>query len=531
MSIDTSKKITKVTVDGEEMPLGGVDVSDTTATAADVLAGKVFYGADEQKKTGTLETYTGTTDVTPSGSEQVLPTAGKVLDDDITVHAASVSTVIRAAELANVDFVLTDSADQQVGTASTGDDGGEVEFSVAQAGTYKLYAYSSGTLLWSNTSIIVDTIGVIIVVPTAKSLDNYTDAEIHTACDKGFAHTMFAIGAMKKHVQAGSILNNMNKFIEDIVTIGGKDYIDWRFANKAGTTYNINPKFGYLTSSSATSWANTYSSNGGEKYSAMQQRFMLQGEAVYSQARGILPDDYSGTLTTGIKMSEIYYTDQNGAKSKLYDYDKATDTFAEATSAIYSSSSVAQQTARFVKGYFKSVGAIDEPTFNAGYYYTYDGANFVYTRATTYTSGTTYYGFYETLQENGVFYDAISSLSPYLVKRALKASAGGTQTTYLSEFEAYVNLPCIENMFGVNRSTTLKSGTAATNANAYNLVGEGSKLKVYDDWSYLCIGSEYWTRSANSTNSNSFCTVVYTGSINSSGVNVSSGVRAGFRTC
>lgn len=33
---------------------GGTNVSDTTATVSDVLSPKVFYGADGQKKTGTL---------------------------------------------------------------------------------------------------------------------------------------------------------------------------------------------------------------------------------------------------------------------------------------------------------------------------------------------------------------------------------------------------------------------------------------------------------------------------------------------
>lgn len=530
--IDTTKRVRKLTVGTVDMQLRGVDVSDTTTQPADVLAGKEFYGSDEQKKTGLIETYAGSSSVTPSNVAQTLATEGKYLSSDITINPMPALATLRATELPNVTFKLyyaSQGTDTLVDTKSTGSQGGSVDFSVSETGTYKLYAYDSNdTLLWSDLSILVDQLGVVKVIYSGKSLDNYTRAEIHTASDGGYAHNMFKIGSKRKYVQSGSVFNNLYLFIENIVSEGGKDYIDWRTAGKLSATRPINPQFGYVTSSSATSWSKTYSSNGGQKYSQMQQAFMKQGDAVYSQAQGILPDDYTGSLTTGTKMSNLKYTD--GTSAKLYDYDKASDSFAEATTPVYSNQSSAQSSCKFIKGYFKSVGQIDEATFNAGKYYTYDSSNYVYTLQSTWASGTTYYGLYEFMQEDGAVLAGLSDIRQYMVSRTRKASAGGT-SNYLSTFSCLVNLPVIEEIFGVNKTTTLQSGTSAQNANAYNLSGEGSKLKVYDDWTYLCIGSEYWTASTISNTSYNFCIVYNTGGINGNVVSNSYGVRPGFRTC
>lgn len=65
----------------------GTDIQDTTATAADVLAGKVFYLPDGTKATGQIVTYTGTMNVTPIEQAQTLPTQGKYVDGDIVVDA------------------------------------------------------------------------------------------------------------------------------------------------------------------------------------------------------------------------------------------------------------------------------------------------------------------------------------------------------------------------------------------------------------------------------------------------------------
>ena len=434
-------------------------------------------------------------------------------------------SIIRVAELPNTSITLSKDG-QTIETLNTGANGGEVDFSVDEIGTYNISATNTN-MTW-NKDVVVNALN-ITVIPFAGGVANYTFAQIHEACQGGYAHLMFKAKEQWTYVESGSIYNNLKIMIRKITLSGGKNQIKWCLADKLSTSYNINPKFGYLSSSTAASWSNTYSNNGGMKYSAMEQRFKVQGEEVYSQAQGLLPEDYSGTLETGVKPSGLYYTDQNGTLCKVYDYDKATDSFTEASEVIYTSSSTAQSGCKFIKGYFKSVGAIDVATFNSGYYYTYDSTNFVYTRATTYASGTTYYGLYETLQEDGVFIAGLGAIRQYLVKEERKASAGGTQQTYLSSFTDYANLLAVEEITGLYRGLTLPSGVAATSANAYNLHGEGEKEEGFD-FETQTTGNTYWTRSAFSTGAGNFCYISYFGYINISNVNSTSGVRAGFTT-
>lgn len=434
-------------------------------------------------------------------------------------------SIIRVAELPNTSITLSKDG-QTIETLNTGANGGEVDFSVDEIGTYNISATNTN-MTW-NKDVVVNALN-ITVIPFAGGVANYTFAQIHEACQGGYAHLMFKAKEQWTYVESGSIYNNLKIMIRKITLSGGKNQIKWCLADKLSTSYNINPKFGYLSSSTAASWSNTYSNNGGMKYSAMEQRFKVQGEEVYSQAQGLLPEDYSGTLETGVKPSGLYYTDQNGTLCKVYDYNKETDSFTEASEVIYTSSSNAQSGCKFIKGYFKPVGAIDVATFNSGYYYTYDSTNFVYTRATTYTSGTTYYGLYETLQEDGVFIAGLGAIRQYLVKEERRASAGGTQQTYLSSFSDYANLLAVEEITGLYRGLTLPSGRAATSANAYNLHGEGEKEEGFD-FETQVIGVDYWTRSTNSTNAPNFCSITHTGYIHNTSVSSTNGVRAGFTT-
>lgn len=428
--------------------------------------------------------------------------------------------IIRTAELANIDITLSKDG-TTIETKNTGA-GGKVEFTVAEVGTYTL-----STSTWSK-EVIVEELNTIVKA-YAGTLANYTMPQIHEACQGGYASLMWKPKDQWTYPNDSSIYANQKIMITSIKQVGDKEQIKWCLANKLSTSYNINPRFGYLTSSTTASWSNTYSNNGGMKYSAMEQRFKIQGEEVYSQAQGLLPEDYSGTLTTGVKPSGLYYTDQNGTLCKVYDYDKETDSFTEANVVIYTSSSTAQSGCKFIKGYFKSVGAIDEQTFNGGYYYTYDSSNYVYTRATTYTSGTTYYGLYETLQEDGVFIAGLISIRQYLVKEERKASAGGTQTTYLSSFTDYANLLAVEEITGLYRGLTLPSGIAATSANAYNIAGEGEKEEGFD-FETQTTGDTYWTRSTYSISANNFCNFSYFGSISNTTLSSASEVRAVFTT-
>jgi len=399
-----------------------------------------------------------------------------------------------------------------------------VEFSVSTAGTYTVKAYDgSSNELWTK-DVVVDEIGVY-TCKSGKALTNYTKEEIHTLLQNGLFSTMFNYGDKWKFVQSGSLFNNLDFFVEKITKSNGKEIVDFRAVVGASSTYNIFPYIAWVTSSSATSWTKNYRSFGGYKYSAMRQRMMKQGEDVYSQATGILPDDYTGSLTTGIKFSELKYT--NGNSCSIYEYSSSDDTMTLLQSCRMSAPS--NTGIMMIKGYFKSVGAIDETTFNAGVYYTYDSTNYIYTKATSYVSGTTYYGLYETMQEDGIFVNALSSLSDYLVRFNDYASAGGTQTSKVSSFSDYVNIPAIEEITGLNRTMTAFSGSSATNMGAYNLAGEGTKKPAYDAFDRQAIGYDYWTRSASSYPSHVFCCISSYGGINYTNVSTSYRARIGFR--
>lgn len=436
---------------------------------------------------------------------------------------------ITTAELPNITIELSFGGSVVSTKTTDATTGGKVSFNVNDSGTYTIRALDSNdTQLWTNTVTVSD--NGEYIVKSGKALSSYTFAEWHTILQGGYFSTMFNLKDSFTYSQSGNILHNHKFFVEKITQVGGKEIVDFRMANKySGGNYNIFPYIAWVTSSSATSWTSNYRSYGGYKYSAMRQRMMEIGEDVYSQATGILPDDYNGTLTTGIKFSDLKYSD-TGLTCPIYSYSSSADTMTQLNAPLTAAPS--NTAIMLIKGYFKSVGQIDETTFNNGVYYTATTVSSatIYTKATTYTSGTTYYGLYEKLQEDGIFAGALktSNFASYLAKFNDNASAGGTQTSMVSSFSDYADIPAVEEITGVNRTTTLMSGVSAQNINAYNLPNEGTKKPSYD-FSVQAIGSEYWTRSANSYNYYYFCTIGSSGYIIYTNVNLTYGVRLGFR--
>lgn len=473
----------------------------------------------------------------------------------VVLTAINPSYQVKVADIGGRTITLTNSSGQQIGKQTTSNTtGGVCLFTVDNPDTYTATVSDSTGNLWSN-SVVVDKLGIFnIYVPdiypdgqsmgiTARyAMNRYTPEQLHTILQNGYFSDMFPIKSKWNFQDSSSILNNYDFFVEKIEKTESGSEIAYMRLCYVTSSYNINPYFAYMTSETATDFDGTYSSAGGYKYSAMRQRMMVQGDAVYSQATGLKPSgNTSITDGTGIEFDKLYYTNGNGTTSGVYTYNPETDTFTQDSEMEYFSSSTTARTGvKFVKGYFKSVGTLTEEEFNAGYYYTMTGLNSTsnptrYTQATTYSSSTTYYGFYETLQENGVFYDALSSISQYLVKTDDLASTGLTNTTYTSQTEDYVDLPCVEEITGINRDTRLwgnrnsSTTTSGTNTNSYNIAGEGTKRPAYDDFQIQTVGTTYWTRSAYSSGAYYFCCVSSNGNINYHSVYSSYGVRLGFK--
>lgn len=432
------------------------------------------------------------------------------------------STIIRVADLPGTTFTLKDVNLNTLATGTTTSDTGIIDFNITSTGVYFVENTTKG---WTK-SIEVKNIGVW-VVKGDDILQTYTDAQIHEICQNGLVSTMFKPGDTRTIQDETSIFNGYKIFIENIIqTPDGKEQIKWRFLDYyRGATYDINPRYGRLSSATATSFSSDYSNKGGMKFSAMRQRWQTAGEDAWSQAFSIKPDGSS--IATGIEFSKLYYTDGGGKTSAIYNYDLTEDTMVALSEFTVQS----QYNALFVKGYFKSVGTITEEVFNAGYYYTRTTVSsaYVYTLATTYSSSTTYYGFYETIQEDGIFYNGLSSLHQYMVRFDRTGSVGFSNTANTQTYRDYIDLPCVEEMFGFNRESKLINGNAATGANFYNIKGEGEKLEVYN-YDLWTLGAEYWTMSANASTSSSWLYVNYYGYVYNYNVATAYRVRPGFMT-
>lgn len=76
--------INKVVADGETK----LDLTGDTITAADLKSGVTAHDRSGAAITGSVETYTGETSITPGESAQTLQTEGKYMDSNISVAAA-----------------------------------------------------------------------------------------------------------------------------------------------------------------------------------------------------------------------------------------------------------------------------------------------------------------------------------------------------------------------------------------------------------------------------------------------------------
>lgn len=395
---------------------------------------------------------------------------------DVTINGSS---AIICAELPNTKLKLYNSAETLLDTKITdATKGGVVTFSVSANGTYTIKAFSSDdTELWTNT-ITISEVGTYNV-KTGKALNDYTWAEINTASTQGYARFMWSLGDYKTLEQTGSILNNYQFIIigfrHDILASDGTTKAGITFKMKkyyTGSTYNINPKI-YLNGSS------TYRNTGGLRSSLMRQRFQAQGEECYSQA---------SSITAELLASGLTYAD--GTNCPLYSYDEATDTYSVATSETFNTSKVYH-----IKGCYKSIGQIEEADFVVGKHLTYSSNG--YEIPSAWVSGTTYYCIYPTLQEDGAFYNALSSIIQY-IKPVKKTQTCGNAKTNLCTTVEKIWMLCAEEIWGENRTTQSDQGSTMTGAGFSNGAGEGNMYDYFKDFRFGKIASAssyWWTRS------------------------------------
>lgn len=431
--------------------------------------------------------------------------------DGVQLELAGSSGAIMVAELPNVSLSIKNSSGVVLDTKNTGSAGGVVIFSVSGNGTYTVTATNTdGTELWTN-DIVVDGIGTYNC-KTGKALNDYTWAEINTASVGGYAKYMWSVGDGKTFVSTGSIFNNY-KFI----IIGfGHDTLATDGVSKAGITFMMKKFYSgsayYINSRFYRNGSSIYSNVGGYRSSLMRQRSLPQGSEIYSQASGVTAD----LLASGFR-----YADDTVCP--LYSYDESTDTYTEATGETFSTSKVYH-----IKGYYKSLGTIEEADFVEGKHFIYSANG--YTVPSAWASGTTYYVIYQTLQEDGVFYSALSEIMQYIKPVQKTQSTGNEKTTLCTTTEKVWHL-AVEEAFGINRNSTLDSGNSGTFANAYNASGEGS---IYDYFKNeyqigkIALGQDWWLRSPRTNTNDTWYRVYSSGNITSSNVYSASYVRPCF---
>lgn len=445
---------------------------------------------------------------------------------DIVIQNASGYSIL-TGDIPNTTIVCVDADGQLVGQYTTpAETGGAVNFAPTKTGVYSLVATRDGKIAWTK-QVNVDNIGVFIA--GAGNINDYTVEELGLACAYGYYNAMFRPKEEWIYSDETSAFHGLPFVLEQLQLNDGVTVVDFRLkAPYSKATYMWNNYFTYLTPT-ATSFAATYSSAGGHKYSTMIQLMMKKGDEVYMQATGIKPD--GSTISGGIEFSKLFYTKGNGKKSALYTYNPAEDSMSEDSEySFHATADIAKTDVKFMKGYFAVATDIDIENFSASYYYTRATVSkaYVYTHATEYVEGTTYYGFYETMQEDGFFLQQLAKIRDYLVPFESYASTGLTNTTHVSKFENLVNILCVENFTGVNRSMKTAANVQATTLGCYNIAGEGRKIDIYD-YENTFVGVTEWTSSTYSYYTYTACCLSGNGSVSSSSVYYTGALRVGFR--
>lgn len=85
--LDTENKYVEQDIVIDPIPDNYIDVSDTTATPADVKRNKEFYTADGELTQGELRAYVGNYEITPSKVAQTLQMQNRYCDSDIVLNA------------------------------------------------------------------------------------------------------------------------------------------------------------------------------------------------------------------------------------------------------------------------------------------------------------------------------------------------------------------------------------------------------------------------------------------------------------
>lgn len=424
---------------------------------------------------------------------------------------------IGVAEFAGVDITITKGT--ATITSKVAEEGKNI-FDISEEGTYTVTVSEDDTTIWT-ANVTVDEEKTVWA--KGRVVNNLTWAQIHQACQGGYAQHMFSLKDRKTFVQSGSLFNNQEFYIQHFFVEGGKTQIQWGMVQATSTGYAINPKFYYFANGSASS-SNTNSSEGGYKYSNFRLMCMRKDDEPYTQCQSLKQDGSSAT--TGIAWSDYKYSDTK-QNVTFYTYTVSSDaaTATESMTQISAWQEPSQETPVFVKGYWKNVGKISEADFNAGYFYTYESN--VYTPASTYSSSTTYYGFYEKLQEDGTFYAGISSISDYLAPMELKQSCGKTRKKAIQTCVDYVTISSLGELMGQYLYGSIAG------VNYPNYYGDPIGCNEHFDG---CDGDTWytnrnmWTRSVCAHGTSYFCYLYNYGYVSSSYVSSSYYARPGFRT-